>query len=105
MRCHRGDRALDDKSRVGIGALKLPALVVLCRSPGRHLFAKVIAEYFPRVSRRRTLIIFSSLWRVEGTRRRIPDHAMNDLLRSTCRANGMTITDRAGSSWIARRER
>jgi hypothetical protein len=85
--------------------LKLPALVVLYGSPGRHLGAKVIAEYFPRVSRRRTVIIFSSLWRLEGKRRRIPDHAMNDLLRSACRANGMTITDRAGSRWIARRQR
>jgi hypothetical protein len=43
------------------------------------------------------------MWRLEGTRRRIPDHAMNDLIRSACRANGMTITDRAGSRWIARR--
>jgi hypothetical protein len=83
--------------------LKLPAVVVLYRAPGRHLFAKVIAEYFPRVSRRRTVIIFSSLWRNEGTRTRIPDHAMNDLLHSACRASGMTITDRAGSRWIARR--
>jgi hypothetical protein len=83
--------------------LKLPALVVLYRAPGRHLFAKVIAEYFPRVSSRRTVIIFSSLWRIEGTGTRIPDHAMNDLLRSACRASGMTITDRAGSRWIARR--
>ena len=87
----------------GAQPLKVPALVVLYRLPGRHLFAKVIAEYLPRVSRRRTVIIFSSLWRVEGKRRRIPDHAMNDLLRSACRANGMTITDRAGSRWIARR--
>jgi hypothetical protein len=87
----------------GTQPLRLPALVVLYRSPGRHLFAKVIAEYFPRVSRRRTVIIFSSLWRLEGKRRRIPDHAMNDLLRSACRANGMTITDRTGSRWIARR--
>jgi hypothetical protein len=87
----------------GAQPLKLPALVVLYRSPGRHLFAKVIAEYFPRVSRRHTVIIFSSLWQLEGKRWRIPDHAMNDLLRSACRANGMTITDRAGSRWIARR--
>jgi hypothetical protein len=84
--------------------LKIPALVVLYRSPGRHLFAKIIAEYFPRVSRRRTVIIFSSLWRLEGKRRRIPDHAMNDLFRSACRANSMTISDRAGSGWIARRD-
>jgi hypothetical protein len=90
----------------GAQPLKLPALVVLYRSPGRHLFAKVIAEYFPSVSRRRTVIIFSSLWRLgEGKRRRIPDHAMNDLLRSACRANGMTIIDRAGSRWIAHRRR
>jgi hypothetical protein len=82
---------------------KVPALVVLHRSPGRHLLAKVIADYLPRVSRRRTVIIFSSLWRVEGKRRRIPHHAMNDLLRSACRANGMTISDRAGSRWFARR--
>jgi hypothetical protein len=61
--------------------LKLPALVVLCRSPGRHLFPKIIAEYFPRVSRRRNVIIFSSLWRLEGKRRRIPDNAM-----TTCSA-------------------
>jgi len=87
----------------GAQPLKLPALIVLYRSPGRHLFAKVIAEYFPRVSRRRTVIIFSSLWRLEGKRRRIPDHAMNDLLRSACRASGMTISDRAGSRWVARR--
>lgn len=87
----------------GAQPLRLPALVVLYRSPGRHLFAKVIAEYFPGVSRRRTVIIFSSLWRLEGERRRIPDHAMNDLLRSACRANGMTITDRAGSRWSAHR--
>jgi hypothetical protein len=84
--------------------LKLPALVVLYRSPRRHLFAKVIAEYFPRVSRRRTVIIFSSLWRLEGKRLRIPDHAMNDLFRTACRAHGMTITDRAGSEWIAQRD-
>jgi hypothetical protein len=82
--------------------VKVPALVVLYRSPGRHLFAKVIAEYFPRVSKRRTVIIFSSLWRLEGKRRRIPDHAMNDLFRRACRANGMTISDRADSRWIAR---
>jgi hypothetical protein len=87
----------------GAQPLKLPALVVLYRSSGRHMFAKVVAEYFPRVSRRRTVIIFSSLWRLEGKHRRIPDHAMNDLLRSACRANGMTITDRAGSRWIAHR--
>ena len=78
-------------------ALSLPALVVRYRSPGRHLLAKVIAEYCPQVSRRRTVIIFSSLWRLECKRRRIPDHAMNDLVRSACRANGMTISDRAGS--------
>jgi hypothetical protein len=82
--------------------LKVPALVVLCRSSDKHLFAKVVAEYFPRVSRRRTVIIFSSLWRTEGTRTRIPDHAMNDLFASACRASGMTITDRVGSRWIAR---
>lgn len=87
----------------GAQPLKLPALVVLYRSPGRHLFAKVIAEYFPQVSRHRTVIIFSSLWRVEGKRRRIPDHAMNDLLRSACRANGMKVTKQSGSGWIAQR--
>ena len=87
----------------GVQPLKVPALVVLCRSPGRHVFAKVIAEYFPQVSRRRTVIIFSSLWRVAGKRHRIPDHAMNDLFRSACRTSGMKITDRAGGEWIAQR--
>lgn len=87
----------------GVGPLKVPALVVLYRSPGRHLFAKVVAEYFPQVSRRRTVIIFSSLWRIEGEHRRIPDHAMNDLLRSACRANGMKVTKQSGSGWIAQR--
>jgi len=87
----------------GARLVHVPALLVLYRSPRRHVFAKVIAEFFPRVSRRRTVIIFSSLWRLEGKRRRIPDHAMNDLFRSACRANGMTISDWAGSGWIARR--
>jgi hypothetical protein len=87
----------------GARLVHVPALLVLYRAPGRHLFAKVIAEFFPRVSRRRTVIIFSSLWRLEGKRRRIPDNAMNDLFRSACRANGMTISDGAGSRWIARR--
>ena len=73
-------------------------------SPGPHVFAKVIAEYFPRVSQRRTVIIFSSLWRVEGERIRIPDHAMNDLLRSACRANDMKVTKQSGSEWTAQRQ-
>jgi hypothetical protein len=88
----------------GTQPLKVPALVVLYRSPGPHVFAKVIAEYFPRVSQRRTVIIFSSLWRVEGERIRIPDHAMNDLLRSACRANDMKVTKQSGSEWTAQRQ-
>ncbi len=100
LRDFEGARAYD---HAGVQPLKVPALVVLYRSPGRHLFAKVIAEYFPRVSTRRTVIIFSSLWRVEGRRMRVPDHAMSDLVRSACRANGMKVTKQSGSGWIAQR--
>lgn len=79
--------------------------VVLHRDEGEHRLARVVAVLCPTVSRRRTVVVLSSLWRFSDGGQRIPDNTMSEFFRAACQDSGMRVTRWRGRNvfWTAAR--
>jgi hypothetical protein len=92
--------------RPSTGPVRPATTVVLRRKSGRPVLSKAIAVWFPTVSRRRTTIALSSLWRCPAIRQRISDNTMAEFMRMACRNSGMRIEPGTGQRiWTAERPR
>jgi hypothetical protein len=90
--------------RASTGRVRPATTVVLRRRSGRLLFGKVVAAWFPTVSRRRTTIALASLWRCPAIGQRVGDNTMAEFIRLTCRDSGMRVERGSGSCiWTAER--
>jgi hypothetical protein len=100
------DWAATYKSAAGPIAAGRSSTVVLHRDEGRHALAKIVGVWFPTVSRRRTTVVLSSLWRYAATGQRVPDNTMAEFFRMACRDSGMRVMRGRGRRvWTAGRTR
>jgi len=92
--------------RTSTGQVRPATTVVLRRKPGRPLLPKAIGVWFPIVSRRRTTIALSSLWRCPAIGQRVSDNTMAEFIRMACRDSGMRVEQGSGQRiWTAERPR